>query len=374
MKNKNKIISIVIFLSVFMMLVSCVKQKAEWKGIIEEVDGVTVVKNPKEPMYGEEVCSLEEELSFGEAEESEEYMFSQIRGIAVDDEEKIYVLDVREAHIKVFDKNGDYIMTIGREGQGPGEMAVPLDIQITSKDEIVVNCPMSSRLVFYNLLGEFLREVRLTKIPRSLLTMDSNDDFICSYPKGIQPFKVVLEKFSSEQKPLFSLVEIEPDYSNVYSLFAPGIVFGVTKENNIIWAVTNKYELNINNSEGKLTRRILKDYDPIEIMEEEKKNIIENAAPRPGQKIPKNYPPLLPVFISIDEEGRIFVGTYAKAEEGKGYYYDVFNLEGKYITKVCLNSLLLRSSNIWKKEKLYTIEEDEEGYQVVKRYKVTWKY
>ena len=29
---------------------------------------------------------------------------------------------------------------------------------------------------------------------------------------------------------------------------------------------------------------------------------------------------------------------------------------------------------VWKKQKLYTIEEDEEGYQVVKRYKVNWKY
>jgi len=28
----------------------------------------------------------------------------------------------------------------------------------------------------------------------------------------------------------------------------------------------------------------------------------------------------------------------------------------------------------FKKSKLYTIEEDEEGYQYAKRYKVTWKY
>jgi hypothetical protein len=27
---------------------------------------------------------------------------------------------------------------------------------------------------------------------------------------------------------------------------------------------------------------------------------------------------------------------------------------------------------VWKKKKLYTIEEDEEGFQVVKRYKVKW--
>jgi hypothetical protein len=32
----------------------CSSQKTEWHGTIEEADGVTVVKNPKEPMYGEE--------------------------------------------------------------------------------------------------------------------------------------------------------------------------------------------------------------------------------------------------------------------------------------------------------------------------------
>ena len=85
MKNKTKLISIVICLSVFMTLVSCQKQKAEWKGTIEEVDGVTVVKNPKDPIYDENVFSLEEELTIGEDEEREEYMFSRIRDIEVDD-------------------------------------------------------------------------------------------------------------------------------------------------------------------------------------------------------------------------------------------------------------------------------------------------
>jgi uncharacterized lipoprotein YehR (DUF1307 family) len=53
MKNGNKIIPIVISLSIVIMIASCKSQKAEWKGIIEEVDGVKVVINPEEPLYGE---------------------------------------------------------------------------------------------------------------------------------------------------------------------------------------------------------------------------------------------------------------------------------------------------------------------------------
>jgi len=29
---------------------------------------------------------------------------------------------------------------------------------------------------------------------------------------------------------------------------------------------------------------------------------------------------------------------------------------------------------VWKKSKLYSVEEDEEGYQYINRYKVTWKH
>lgn len=96
-----------------MMLISFGEQKAEWKGTIEEENGVKVIKNPKEPMYGEDVFSLEEELSIGEAEGREEYMFSEIRSIAVDDEEKIYALDIMAAHVKVFDQNGNFMLTNG---------------------------------------------------------------------------------------------------------------------------------------------------------------------------------------------------------------------------------------------------------------------
>ena len=99
MNFRNICVSVVI-LSIIILFISCSQEKTEWKGTIAEVDGVTVVKNPKEPMYAENVFVLEEELSIGEAEGNEEYMFSQIRDIAVDEEERIYVLEIKESHIK----------------------------------------------------------------------------------------------------------------------------------------------------------------------------------------------------------------------------------------------------------------------------------
>ena len=67
---------------------------------------MTLYKNPKEPIYKEAVFSLEEELLIGEAESKDEFMFSQVIDVDVDYEGRIYILDSREAHIKVFDKKG----------------------------------------------------------------------------------------------------------------------------------------------------------------------------------------------------------------------------------------------------------------------------
>jgi hypothetical protein len=48
----------------------------------------------------------------------------------------------------------------------------------------------------------------------------------------------------------------------------------------------------------------------------------------------------------------------------------VFDSEGKYIARISLKSRPI----VWKNNKLFTIEEDGDGFQFVKRYKVTWKY
>jgi len=61
LKDKTKIISIILFPSILIMTVFCSQQKTEWKGTIEEKDGVTVVKNQKKPMYSEDVCIIEED-------------------------------------------------------------------------------------------------------------------------------------------------------------------------------------------------------------------------------------------------------------------------------------------------------------------------
>ena len=84
-----------------------------------------------------------------------------------------------------------------------------------------------------------------------------------------------------------------------------------------------------------------------------------------GVEFPENHPPFLR-FVH-DETGRLYVQTYEKAAAKDVYLHDVFDRDGRYIARVPLKSTPV----LFRKGKLYSLEESEEGYPVIKRYRVT---
>jgi len=52
------------------------------------------------------------------------------------------------------------------------------------------------------------------------------------------------------------------------------------------------------------------------------------------------------------------------------FFYDVFDPEGKYLCKIFID--LKSSAMRFKMGRLYTIEEDADGFKLVKRYQVKW--
>lgn len=359
-----------------MLLASCEKQRAEWKGRIEQENGVTVIKNPKEPMYSEDVFNLKEELSIGEKEGAEEYMFSQIIDLGVDDEERIYILDFKEAQIKVFDRKGEYLRTTGKKGQGPGEMQNPMNLAITPGGQVLVNDRGAGFLHFFTLSGEYIRSIsQATTLHLSRPKVDSQDNIVARYSVPGNAWSFILKKFNSRLNEIFTIFSYEYVISpGVMNPFPPQCYWDIAGDDSIIWGYGEKYEIQILHPDGRLIRKIVKDYEPIKFTEGEKQRWIKDVYGEQG------IPPDIKVswrkhhnafgFMSIDDVGRIYVQTYERTSDGNGYYYDVFDSEGKCIAKIPLKFQPL----IWKRNKVYTIEEDEKGYQVVKRYRANWKF
>lgn len=369
MKNRSFVFPTMVLLWMILIFASPGQQKANWKGTIEEIEGVTVIKNPKKPMFGEDVFLIEEELSIGEEGKGDEYIFSRARDIAIDEEGKIYVLDSHEAHIKVFNKNGKYVKTIGNKGQGPGEMSSPSSLQITPQNELAVYDSDALKIHFFSLDGSFLRAAVFQRYLRffSDPKIDREGNITASHMTIKNEVTYFLKKFNPQLKesfPFFSVVVLKyPELNPFY----PRCYWDLTEEDNLIWGFAAKYELFIIDSEGKTLKKITREYDPVKITDEEKEKSTEGLLG--GVKLVWNAHHNAFIYLCVDDEGRIFTRTYEKAPESGEYYYDVFNPDGKYMAKIPLKS----RPYVIKKGKLYTIEEDDEGYQLVKRFRIEWK-
>ncbi len=374
MKIKIIFVTIILFLSILMMIVSYGQQKVKWKGTIVKEAGVTVINNPKEPLYSGDILSLEEDLTIGEKEK--EPVFEAIRTIRVDDDGNIYVLDWKACQIKVFDETGKRLRNIGREGQGPGEIQLPRGMEIISGKEIMLENVMNRRLSFFSLDGELLREISTAKIMLLRTVPDSSGNFIgITFSRLGEKNVQELKKFDSNLDTVFTIGQVESSYTpGVVNQYSPMIFFTILKDDSILWGKSSHYQLMVVDSERNTTKKIIKNYDPIRITNEDKKREIkEITEDSKGRITEKNleFPEYYPAFryISSDDEGRIFVRTYERDDEGNRYY-DVFDSDGIYIAKIILKN----HPTAWKKGKLYCAIEDEDGFHLVKRYKAIWKY
>lgn len=367
MRNKRFISLIIFFLSVSIIFNSCSQQKSGWQGTIKEVDGLIVVKNPIEPVYKKNIFQLQEELSIGKSDNEKDYIFENVSSVAVDNENNIYVVDNKACMVRVFTENGIHLRDIGRRGQGPGEFFYPVGIQITSDNEL---CVSGDRyLIFFSLEGEYKRRIHVTF--HNLRPMLNSQGNIISRTDILgEKKRLELNKYNKDGEKIITLVgmEIEMPLSK-YDLYYHFICYTVLKDDTVVWALNKKYELMFINQKDELYMKVEKKYSPIKLRQKSIDAIKRNQKEDVTRThiIPEFYPPIY--YIHSDDEGKIYVNTYEVDLENRGYY-DVFNSEGKYITKIILKDF----PACWHRGKLYTIEADEDGFKYVQRYKVTWNY
>lgn len=228
------------------------------------------------------------------------------------------------------------------------------------------------RISFFSLEAAFLRQLSAaTQLAILNLQKDSEENYVgyvLNREGGIE-----LRKFDSELQLIATLFRKQVIRTKTIRLVTLQLLFSLTREGNLVWGYPEKYELHVVGPEAEVRYKILKEYDPIEITSEDKERMMNERLDSRGVPdgytvhCPEYYPPFKGLF--VDEEGRIFLETYEKCEDG-GRYSDVFNSEGRYLAKVRLgiNPVWI----VWKKNKLYTIERDEEGYMFVKRYSANW--
>jgi hypothetical protein len=363
------------------ILTSLFGAPSSWqKAKIEKKDGLAIIHNPKGPVQEKGFpsrLSLKQDLCIGKNLEGEDYMFSQIGGVAVDVEEDIIVIDEKEIVVKVFDKTGKHIRTFGKRGQGPGEFASVSRIVLTGGKDLVLLDASNGRFSYYSKEGKCLKEIKLGKNRTSRVKPDSRG-FIYADTTIRDGNNVIdtIVRFNPEFENYETVAENKrTDNYRELNPISEWYMYSVIKDDRFIWGRNTDYEFTILNQEAKPIKKIIRDYDPVKITKEEREKIIAQRFGDRGVpdfitlKFPDHYTPWY--YFICDDVGGFYVRTFEKNDRGQ-IKWDYFDKDGVYRLFFFLPPEELLYDI--RKNKAYSfINENEDGIPIVIRYLMEWR-
>jgi hypothetical protein len=352
---------------------------------VKTVDGVKIIQNKKKPVPPKGVPTklmLELEMVIGESDDPDK-TFSQLSSFVVDDDGTIYALDFKEKKIKVFDDSGEFLFAFGEVGQGPGELQMPAGVFLAPDDRLAVNDALSEKIVYFTKRGKYIEHVSYApRMQMTALTMDSEGNFLGRELKW------------EGQEMFFEIVKMDPDMNTQFSLDKIGFplpvpgsgtklnvmdmitIYQIDSAGNIYYGRNRDYEIKVYTPEGKHVKSIRKQYQAQKITEQDKQEILsrmDSVASRSPINLLEmiEFPKMFPPFQSftLDEEDRIIVRTWEKGKDKDTFIHDIFDAEGRFIAQFTSKAAI----GVWKSGKAYAIDENEEGFNVIKRYLVCWE-
>jgi len=349
-------------------------QAQDWKGRIVKEGDVTFVQNPKDPIHKGPVLALEEDWTIGGRSAAGDQALARPWCIAVDEDGLLYVLDVQDACVKVFNGTGTYVRTIGRRGQGPGEIGAAFSIMIPANSKtLIFNDVGGRRLAFFSLDGVFQKNLPVRGLSgdpvinsRFEIYMDMND---------IRNRRESLKKMNPEMTAVLAEIFDQPSDES-HDPFKARTRWILDPGDRLILGPATSYEFDIFDSRGVLSLKILRDYDPQRVRKDDIDEFLKRGAP-PGVNPNYDFSTHHAYYRSffVDDRGHLFVQTWERTAGSTRDVHDIFDSQGRFVGRVPMprhEDLINPTTRVLKKGKFYAIEPDDEGYSVVKRYSVTW--
>ena len=349
--------------------------KPAWRGRVEYENGIQVVKNPADPVFGVRPLELAEDLTMGN-DSDKNLFFYRIRAVKTDRDGNIFVLDSGNFRIQVFDKNGRFIRSMGRQGQGPAEFQLPVRMELNNATgRLFVYDVMTKSLAIFDKAGVFQRFMH---IPVCYVFVPLNDDVVLAVVGSsndaeltaqhllclLAPDGKIKETFASARHNLFM------DHSGeATSVISTGhelsLYLSRIDDQTFVYGYSKNYALTIIDQTGKTVRRFDTEAPKPAFTAEELKSF--RRIPVPEQK---------PYFYALlaDSEGRIYVRKISiEGIRGRGPVdlkpvpVDVFSKDGYYLFNTTLppNTDQIRDGMIY----CYTLNEGS-GEERVKRLKI----
>lgn len=325
--------------------------------------GQEQVMNPGKTDKGPETLELKELWRVG-GYDDEDVLFGVITDIIADRDGNFYMLDSQLNEVQVYAPDGEYLRTIGREGEGPGEFRAAFNLLLLPNGNIGVLQAFPSKIIGLTPDGNPADDFQLPKgedeVGFKVLFMARNAGDQLAVVYGFnQPSetgfvqKSVLSLFGpdgSNERPLFDqssemnaadpkITETEWDtFRNRWTSGPDGRVYSAVD--------FGEYKINVWGSDGKLRHVINRDYPPHERSKAESERILEiykgftRQIPIPNiqYEIEPNWNPIQAV--QARDDGSLWVQTSrggpSGLPEGEIGGYDIFNKDGKLERQVIL--------------------------------------
>jgi hypothetical protein len=366
------------------LLLAAQTGKSAWKGTVTTENGVKVVKNPSEPLSGEFVFDLKEDLRLGGDPEKEVSYFPRRPSLTVDAAGNLYVTDRGNNRVQMFDKTGAFVRTVGRQGQGPGEYMFAGYVHIGADRDIWVEG--GPQWVVFSKDGLFLKNVFVSKsMPQKML--GPGGSFIgTTQPSPAQGDpKLELIKVEPDGKTFRTIAEFRNELNQAkdaiaFHYYSTWINLAPVSADSFVYGFSGEYRIWYADTEGRTLFVMTKTEKPQGISAEEKDETRKNGlyARMGGNSRDEGvfFPDHRPYFrrLMADDTGRIYVfRSNSILEKDAPIRVDVFSREGVYLYRMTWASLSLPDAI--RAGFLYEVREDPETseYLVIRRKIANWE-
>lgn len=347
-------------------------QQKPYPAVTEIKDGVKTITNPDFPRDGRYVAKLTEEISCGGEGSPEAGLLNKPRFLDVDTQGCVYVMDVGDINIKVYDGQGRHLRSIGRQGQGPGEFGRVVYFNLMTAGRIGILDFSQSRVMIITTDGRYISGFPLEGF-FSEMVIDGRDRLFLGKRAAVKepdklstdfqeiPYITSIFRTDATGKVLGHLVDFLGE-AMIMKSAGGGVVGGIMGPYMIIWNVgregklcgglNSDYSLSVYGEGGKRELAFGREFTPV-------KNA--DFKGQAGQK------KTMPAFRNIvfDENGNLWI-QLIQPENTKGFLYDVFSPDGIYSKQVSIEQRI----GVFKNGKVYSLLRPEEGYASIKRYRM----
>jgi hypothetical protein len=167
----------------------------------------------------------------GDLEKSDVYLWSPDR-VGITDKDEVFVSDIAWRKIFKFDIYGNYLKTISRRGQGPGELMNPICLYVTNKD-FAVSDTGNYAIQRFSFDGNLIKYFRIFKAYIEIATLDGRG-LIYAVPINSTNNSLLVDILANEGKLINSI--IQPRYIGVRWQLANWIKIDLNQRGELIVA------------------------------------------------------------------------------------------------------------------------------------------